>query len=210
MDLLDRHRAHAGASRERHGREDREINQEDLLQLADTKPDDRERQVGQGRDRPVELDREVITDTRTLRFYYRKLPDNRVQIGSRSRSPAPTRQSEAHAGAGRRAAPQVPGAEGHRDRLLLVGLGRRQPRHDAAHLPARPAADGVLRTRLWRQRRHVLGPGRAAHGRAGRRQGQKLDLPIFASPLPGHVFAPFRRLGQRMLYRWYYLHDEYL
>ncbi|MCL4185788.1 MAG: FAD-binding oxidoreductase, partial [Burkholderiaceae bacterium] len=28
--------------------------------------------------------REVITDTRTLRFYYRKLPDNRVQIGSRS------------------------------------------------------------------------------------------------------------------------------
>lgn len=27
---------------------------------------------------------QVITDTRTLRFYYRKLPDNRVQIGSRS------------------------------------------------------------------------------------------------------------------------------
>ena len=27
---------------------------------------------------------EVITDTRTLRFYYRLLPDNRVQIGSRS------------------------------------------------------------------------------------------------------------------------------
>ena len=25
-----------------------------------------------------------VTDTRTLRFYYRKLPDNRVQIGSRS------------------------------------------------------------------------------------------------------------------------------
>ena len=28
--------------------------------------------------------RQVITDTRTLRFYYRLLPDNRVQIGSRS------------------------------------------------------------------------------------------------------------------------------
>ena len=27
---------------------------------------------------------EVITDTRTLRHYYRKLPDDRVQIGSRS------------------------------------------------------------------------------------------------------------------------------
>ena len=41
-------------------------------------------------------------------------------------------------------------------------------------------------------------------------KGQKLDLPIFSSPLPGHVFSPFRRLGQRMLYRWYYLRDEYL
>ena len=30
------------------------------------------------------LTREAITDTRTLRFYYRLLPDNRVQIGSRS------------------------------------------------------------------------------------------------------------------------------
>ena len=28
--------------------------------------------------------RQVLTDTRTLRFYYRLLPDNRVQIGSRS------------------------------------------------------------------------------------------------------------------------------
>ena len=28
--------------------------------------------------------RQVITDTRTLRFYYRLLPDDRIQIGSRS------------------------------------------------------------------------------------------------------------------------------
>ncbi|MCC6870175.1 MAG: FAD-binding oxidoreductase, partial [Burkholderiales bacterium] len=27
---------------------------------------------------------QIVTDTRTLRFYYRRLPDNRVQIGSRS------------------------------------------------------------------------------------------------------------------------------
>jgi glycine/D-amino acid oxidase-like deaminating enzyme len=38
-----------------------------------------------GRTRGHELPTtEVITDTRTLRFYYRRLPDNRVQIGSRS------------------------------------------------------------------------------------------------------------------------------
>jgi gamma-glutamylputrescine oxidase len=36
------------------------------------------------------------------------------------------------------------------------------------------------------------------------------DLPIYSSPLPGHLFAPFRRLGQSLLYRWYYLRDEIL
>ena len=34
------------------------------------------------------------------------------------------------------------------------------------------------------------------------------DLPIFNAPLPGHPFGPFRRIGQRMLYRWYHLRDE--
>ena len=53
---------------------------------------------------------------------------------------------------------------------------------------------------------------------AGRRLAQRMagkpdpafDLPIYNSPLPGHAFAPFRRLGQAMLYRWYYLRDEVL
>jgi gamma-glutamylputrescine oxidase len=40
--------------------------------------------------------------------------------------------------------------------------------------------------------------------------GKELDLPIYSSPLPGEIFAPFRRLGQWMLYRWYFLRDEYL
>jgi hypothetical protein len=34
------------------------------------------------------------------------------------------------------------------------------------------------------------------------------DLPIFTSPLPTHPFAPFRRLGRHMLYRWYHMRDE--
>ena len=43
------------------------------------------------------------------------------------------------------------------------------------------------------------------------------DLPIYNSPLPypnalnlveSQAFAPFRRLGQRMLYKWYWLNDE--
>ena len=40
---------------------------------------------------------------------------------------------------------------------------------------------------------------------AGRRPA---GLPIFEGALPGHPFAPFRRIGQRMLYRWYHHRDE--
>ena len=39
-------------------------------------------------------------------------------------------------------------------------------------------------------------------------RGAHQTLPIFTSPLPGHLFAPFRRVGQRMLYHWYYRRDE--
>ena len=51
------------------------------------------------------------------------------------------------------------------------------------------------------------------------RRADDADLPIFASALPlpmvldrfeSNVFAPFRRIGQRALYGWYYLNDEVL
>jgi taurine dehydrogenase large subunit len=42
-------------------------------------------------------------------------------------------------------------------------------------------------------------------------KGQTLDLPIFTSALPSHgILTPFRRIGQRAMYRWYYLQDEIL
>jgi taurine dehydrogenase large subunit len=51
---------------------------------------------------------------------------------------------------------------------------------------------------------------------AGRRMAEMIagktfphqDLPIFTSPLPTHPFSPFRRIGQRLLYRWYQMRDE--
>ena len=65
--------------------------------------------------------------------------DNRLQIGSRSAiTGADAAEPAHHAAADRCARTQVPAARRHRDRLLVVGLGRRQPRHDAAHRPARP------------------------------------------------------------------------
>lgn len=50
-------------------------------------------------------------------------------------------------------------------------------------------------------------------------EGKDLNLPIFQSKLPfpniqemveSEAFAPFRRFGQRFLYRWYHLKDEVL
>jgi gamma-glutamylputrescine oxidase len=154
--------------------------------------------------------REVITDTRTLRFYYRLLPDDRLQIGSRA---------------------AITGADAANPRhlkLLTDAIARKFPPLagigvdyswwgwvDVSHdmMPRIVAADndpGVF---------YALGYGgngvmysaqagrRLAQLMAGQRDGA-FDLPIFTSQLPTHPFAPFRRLGQAMLYRWYHLRDE--
>jgi glycine/D-amino acid oxidase-like deaminating enzyme len=156
--------------------------------------------------------REVITDTRTLRFYYRRLPDDRVQIGSRS------------AIHGRDAS-----APRHLD-LLRTGLQRKFPALrdievdyswwgwvDVSH----DMMPRIVQPDPARQVFYALGYGGngvsfSAH--AGRRMAQHIAgrgtdvpaLPIYGSALPGHPFAAFRRLGQAMLYRWYHLRDEYL
>src|SRR5690606_34848141 len=56
VDLLDRYRPDAGARRDGHGREDRQVDQENLGKFADAEPDDHQRQVGQWGQGPVELD----------------------------------------------------------------------------------------------------------------------------------------------------------
>ena len=60
------------------------------------------------------------------------------------------------------------------------------------------------------------GNGVMYSAQAGRRMAQMiagkgagLDLPIFTSPLPHHgLLTPFRRIGQRVMYRWYQHKDE--
>ena len=162
---------------------------------------------------------QVITDTRTLRFYYRRLPDGRVQIGSRS---------------------AITGADASHPRhlaLLVEGLHRKFPAlrgievehswwgwvdvsHDMMPRVTQPdSAEQVF---------YALGYGGngvsfSAH--AGRRMAERIagrrgpvdELPIYDSPLEhpnlfglvrSPAFAPFRRLGQRFLYRWYAMGDE--
>jgi glycine/D-amino acid oxidase-like deaminating enzyme len=153
---------------------------------------------------------QVITDTRTLRFYYRLLPDNRLQIGSRS---------------------AITGADASHPRhlqLLVEGLNRKFPSlrgididyswwgwvdvsHDMMPRIYRPDPEQALVYALG-----YGGNGVSYSAQAGRRMaqliaGQKFkgqDLPIFNSPLPTHPFAPFRRIGQRLLYSWYQMRDE--
>jgi glycine/D-amino acid oxidase-like deaminating enzyme len=52
--------------------------------------------------------------------------------------------------------------------------------------------------------------GRRLAERVVGKAGPQWDLPIYNSPLNGHLFAPFRRLGQAMFYKYYYLRDEVL
>jgi taurine dehydrogenase large subunit len=154
----------------------------------------------------------VLTDTRTLRFYYRQMPDGRVQIGSRS---------------------AVTGADAENPRhlqLLIDGLGRKFPAlrgididyswwgwvdvsHDMMPRIFQPDPKQTIYYALG-----YGGNGVMYSAQAGRRMAQlvagkggALDLPIFSSELPGHgVLTPFRRLGQRAMYHWYYLKDEKL
>jgi taurine dehydrogenase large subunit len=165
---------------------------------------------------PAELDAtgfrttQVITDTRTLRYYYRLLPDNRVQIGSRS---------------------AITGADAAHPRhlqLLIDGLHRKFPALTGIEIDyswwgwvdvSHDMMPRIFRPDLKQTLFYALGYGGngvSYSAQAGRRMAQMIggkrfagqDLPIFTSPLPTHPFTPFRRIGQRMLYRLYQMRDE--
>ncbi|QNK74431.1 FAD-binding oxidoreductase [Variovorax sp. PAMC28562] len=162
------------------------------------------------------LTREAITDTRTLRFYYRLLPDNRVQIGSRSAITGADASAPEHYA------------------LLIDGLARKFPPLKGIQIDyswwgwVDVAHDMMPRVVQPDPKQSVFyalgygGNGVSFSAHAGRRMAQRMagepdpvfDLPIYDSPLQfpaqGEWAARFRRFGQSMLYRWYYLHDEVL
>ena len=151
----------------------------------------------------------IMTDTRILRFYYRLLPDNRFQIGTRS------------AVFGKDA-----GNKRHYD-LLLEGLYHKFPTlrsvpidyswwgwvdvsHDMMPRVAEVGGKNIF---------YAFGYGGNAvsfSAQAGRRMAQRIagvfdkkleQLPIYNSQLPKHPLRPFRRIGQWLLYRYYHLFD---
>ncbi len=162
--------------------------------------------------------RQVLTDTRILRHYYRLLPDNRLQFGSRSAITG-----------------YAASKEKYRDMLLrdmyrkfpaLTGIpfeyswwGWVDVSHDMMPRIYQPDPSQTTYYAIG-----YGGNGVMYSAQAGKRlaqliagKGGELTLPIFKSKLPfpnirdmivSEHLAPYRRLGQRFLYGWYYLKDE--
>lgn len=150
-----------------------------------------------------------LTDTRTLRHYYRLLPDNRLQIGSRAAITGRDAANPAHLEALKqgmaRKFPALRGIE-----LDYSWWGWVDVSHDMmpritglADLPGAFYALGYG------------GNGVMYSAMAGRRMAQLVAgeavprLPIFNDELPHEGWrTPFRRLGQWGLYKFYHYRDE--
>lgn len=153
-----------------------------------------------------------LTDTRMLRHYYRYLPDGRVQIGGRSAITGGDAENPKHL--------QLLQEALYRKFPALTGIdldyswwGWVDVSHDMMPRIFQPDPKQTIYYAMG-----YGGNGVMYSAQAGRRMAQmvagkggELDLPIFTSPLPSHgVLTPFRRLGQRFMYVWYYVRDERL
>ncbi len=162
-----------------------------------------------------------LTDTRTLRFYYRLLKDKRLQLGSRSSITGADAQDPVHlkllTDAIARKFPPLAGIQ-----IDYSWWGWVDVSHDMMPRISRPDPAQTV----W----HAVGYGgngvsfstwagkRLAERVAGKDGGNEVfQLPIYSSPLEypnlfglvrSEAFAPFRRFGQYFLYKWYWLRDE--
>ena len=150
------------------------------------------------------------TDTRTLRHYYRCLPDGRVQIGSRSSITGADATNPRHLRRLRNSlARKFPALDGIE--VDYSWWGWVDVSHDLMPRIVQPDPAQTIYYALA-----YGGNGVMYSAQAGRRLAQLIAragtvprLPIFQSALPGRgLLTPFRRVGQRMLYAWYHARDE--
>ena len=81
---------------------------------------------------------------------------------------------------------KFPALRGIDDRLFMVGLGGRQPRHDAARVSARSDADAcTTRSATAATACRILSRPGGGSPNASPAKGAKQTLPIFTSPLAG-------------------------
>jgi len=162
-----------------------------------------------------------LTDTRTLRFYYRLLKDNRLQLGSRSSITGADAEHPIHlkllTDAIARKFPPLAGIK-----IDYSWWGWVDVSHDMMPRIVQPDPNESI----WYSIGYG-GNGVSFSTWAGKRLAQRamgadkdkevFNLPIYNSPLEYPNFmklfraewlAPFRRVGQRFLYKWYWLRDE--
>jgi len=150
----------------------------------------------------------MMTDTRILRHYYRFLPDGRLQIGSRSAITGADASNPVHL---KRL------IENMEDKFpALKGIdidyswwGWVDVSHDMMPRICQPNPDESIYYAIG-----YGGNGVMYSAQAGKRMADLIagkaplkHLPIFKDALPDEFFAPFRRIGQRVLYRWYGVSD---
>ena len=162
--------------------------------------------------------RQVITDTRILRHYYRLLPDNRLQIGSRSAITGRDAPHEKYR--------QMLERDLHRKFPQLTNIeldyswwGWVDVSHDMMPRIFQPNQKETIYYAMGYGGNGVMYSAQAGKRLAQLIAGDKsgMDMPIFESKLPfpnikevveSQTFAPFRRFGQRFLYQWYNFKDE--
>lgn len=150
-----------------------------------------------------------LTDTRTLRNYYRLLPDNRLQIGSRAAITGRDAANPAHlkglCDALARKFPALAGIE-----LDYSWWGWVDVSHDMMpRITGMPDLPGAYYSLGYG------GNGVMYSAMAGRRMAQLVagepipDLPIYGNELKHEGWkTPFRRFGQWGLYQLYHYRDE--
>ena len=153
----------------------------------------------------------IITDTRVLRFYYRLLPDNRLQIGTRS------------AITGKHASKKK-----HYD-LLINGMHNKFPALISVKIDyswwgwvdvSHDMMPRIIKADKDKNIFYALGYGGngvSFSAQAGKRMAQRISgnfdkklnlLPIYNNSLPTHPFRPFRRIGQKLAYYYYHAIDS--
>lgn len=153
--------------------------------------------------------RSPLTDTRTLRHYYRLMPDNRLQIGSRAALTGRDANNPRHLASLKKGmARKFPALEGID--LDYSWWGWVDVSHDMM-----PRITGLNDIPGAYYAMGFGGNGVMYSAQAGRRLAQLVagetlpNLPIFNDELPHKgLLTPFRRLGQWGLYQYYHYRDE--
>lgn len=151
-----------------------------------------------------------LTDTRILRHYYRYLPDGRLQLGGRSAITGRDAENPKHLALLKNAIKnKFPVLEDIN--LEYSWWGWVDVSHDMMPRIFQPDPKQTIYYAMGYGGNGVMYSAQAGRRMAQLVAGKKLDpsLPIFNSPLPSHgILTPFRRMGQRAMYLWYYLNDE--